>query len=99
MVEQEAVNFKVASSNLAGGAIFCTKNFKKLDVGPSVRIWPGEPFFVVRNYDDGWEMWYNGVMTGEYEFDYDEDRDGFDGDEGDASFDEEDIEEDDYDDE
>ena len=38
-------------------------------------------------------------MTYEYEYDGDEDRDGFDGDEGEASLDEEDIQEDDYDDE
>ena len=36
MVEQEAVNFEVASSSLAGGAIFLSqKNFKKADVGAS----------------------------------------------------------------
>ena len=49
MVEQEAVNFEVASSSLAGGAIFLTKNHQKADsvlgLMPSERVWPGEPFF------------------------------------------------------
>ena len=35
-------------------------------------------------------------MTGSYEYDFDEDVDGFDGEEGEASLDEDDIEEDDY---
>ena len=32
MVEQEAVNFKVASSNLAGGAIFCAQKTLKSEI-------------------------------------------------------------------
>ena len=76
MVEQEAVNFEVASSSLAGGAIFLLKNIKNTDIGApraslaggaikspsgffcikkqarsppsaSVRVWPGEPFFLL----------------------------------------------------
>ncbi len=36
MVEQEAVNFEVASSSLAGGAIFLFhKKLKKRDIGAS----------------------------------------------------------------
>ena len=38
MVEQEAVNFEVASSSLAGGAIFCWhKKLKKRDVDLALR--------------------------------------------------------------
>ena len=45
MVEQEAVNFEVASSSLAGGAIFLLKNAQKIDSFSlrSGRVWPGEP--------------------------------------------------------
>ncbi len=50
MVEQEAVNFEVASSSLAGGAIkkpcglfSCQKAASVLGLTPSKRVWPGEP--------------------------------------------------------
>ena len=44
MVEQEAVNFEVASSSLAGGAIFFDKKLQKRADSDlrfaSVRVWP-----------------------------------------------------------
>ena len=46
MVEQEAVNFEVASSSLARGAIFFFEKTQKARLGPPpsapVRVWPGE---------------------------------------------------------
>ena len=49
MVEQEAVNFEVASSSLAGGAIFLYKKTADSDLrfAPG-RVWPGEPFFYAK---------------------------------------------------
>ena len=54
MVEQEAVNFEVASSSLAGGAKIGTQPplrayfgdssiLRPSQLEPSVRVWPGEP--------------------------------------------------------
>ena len=55
MVEQEAVNFEVASSSLAGGAIFFDKKEQtRSSASPSNRVWPGEPFFVEQKHQKLW---------------------------------------------